>query len=159
MQYQIRQRVFSLGGAFDITDQLGNPVFRVQGQFLSLGNSLNLLDMQEQPVAHIQQRMLTWTPTYDISQNGQVMLTVHKKAFSWTPHFDIEGPGGFYTMDGDWTDWNFRIDSGGQTLALISRQFALFADCYGVDVAEGADVPMILCLAIVMDEIINAEQR
>ena len=157
MRYQIKQRVFSLGGAFDITDDAGNVAYRVQGQVLSLGQSLDLSDAQDQPLAHIQQRLLSWTPAYDITRGGEPALTVHKQAFTWTPHFDIEGPAGVYTMDGDWTDWNFQIDSGGQTVAKISRQFALFADCYGVEIADGADSPMLLCLAIVMDEIINAQ--
>jgi uncharacterized protein YxjI len=157
MRYQIRQRVFSLGGAFDITDDLGNAVYRVQGELLSLGNSLTLYDAQNERLAHIQQRLLTWTPTYDITRGGMPALTVHKQAFSWTPHFDIEGPAGMYTMDGDWSDWNFQIDSMGQTVALISRQYAMFSECYGIEIAEGADDPTVLCLAIVMDEIINAQ--
>jgi uncharacterized protein YxjI len=157
MRYQIRQRVFSLGGAFDITDDGGNAAYRVQGEVLSLGNALNLYDAQDQPVAHVQQRLLSWTPTYDITRDGAPALTVHKQAFSWTPHFDAEGPAGMYTMNGDWTDWNFQVDSGGQTVAWISRQFALFSDCYGVEVSEGADVPTVLCLAIVMDEIVNSQ--
>ena len=157
MRYQIQSRVFSLGGAFDITDDSGAVVYRVQGQILSLGKSLDFSDAQDRPLAHIQQRLLTWTPAYDITRGGAPALTVHKEAFSWTPHFDIEGPAGVYTMDGDWADWNFRVDDGGRTVAQISRQFALFADCYGVEIAEGADAPMLLCLAIVMDEIINAQ--
>lgn len=157
MRYQIKQRVFSLGGAFDITDEAGTVAYRVQGQLLSLGKSLNLYDAQNMPLAHIQQRLLALMPTYDITRGGELALTVHKQAFTWTPHFDIAGPAGFYTMDGDWADWDFRVDSGGQTVAWISRQFALLADCYGVEVAAGADDPMMLCLAIVMDEIINAQ--
>lgn len=159
MQYQIKQRVFSLGDSYDITDGGGNPAFRVQGRAFSLGNSLDLLGLDGQPLAHIQQRLLSFTATYDISRGGSVVLTVHQQAFSWTPHFDIEGPGGSYTMDGDWTDWNFRIETGGQTVARIGKQFALFTDCYGVEVADGADVPTLLCLAIVMDEVAHPDAQ
>lgn len=159
MQYQIKQRVFSLGDSYDIVDESGNPVFRVQGRAFSLGNSLDLMDLDGQILAHIQQRLLSFTATYDISRDGAVLLTVHQKAFSWTPHFDIDGPGGSYTMDGDWTDWDFQIDSGGRTVARIGKQFALFTDCYGVEVADGADVPTLLCLAIVMDEVAHPDNR
>lgn len=159
MQYQIKQRVFSLGDSYDITDDAGTPVFQVQGKAFSFGNSLDLLDMGGQPLAHIQQRLLSLTATYDISRDGAVALTVHKQAFSWTPHFDIDGPGGSYTMDGDWTDWNFQIETGGQVVARVGKQFALFTDCYGMEIADGADVPTLLCLAIVMDEVAHPDNR
>lgn len=159
MRYQIKQRVFTMGDSYDITDEQGNVAFQVQGKAFSLGNSLDLLDPLGRPLAHIQQRLLSLTATYDISRNGAVALTVHQKAFSWTPHFDIEGPGGSYTMDGDWTDWEFQIETGGQMVARISKQFALFTDSYAVDVADGADVPTLLCLAIVMDEVAHPDNR
>jgi uncharacterized protein YxjI len=159
MRYQIKQRVFSLADSYDITDDAGNAAFHVQGKFFSLGNSLDLQDMQGEPLAHIQQRLLALTATYDISRGGSVELTVHQKAFSWTPHFDIEGPGGSYTMDGDWADWDFQVSAGGQTVARISKQFALYADTYGIEIADGADVPTLLCLAIVMDEVAHPDSQ
>jgi len=45
------------------------------------------------------------------------------------------------------------VTSGGQTVAQIGQQFSLFQDRYGMEIADGADVPLLVCLAIVIDEV------
>jgi uncharacterized protein YxjI len=56
-------------------------------------------------------------------------------------------------MEGDWLNWNYEIRTNGQTVARIGQQFSVFQDRYGMEIAEGADVPMLICLAIVIDEV------
>ena len=160
MQFQIKQRVFSLGDTYDITDAQGNPVYQVKGQAFSFGNQLDLLDMNGSPLAHIGQRLLSWTAEYDITVGGQEAVVVKKEAFTlFHPKFDIEGPSGTYQMEGDWTNWNYTISDNGQPLAQIGKETALFQDRYTVDIAEGVDVPTLLCLAIVMDEVSHPDNR
>ncbi len=159
MQFQIKQRVFSLGDTYDITDDQGNPVYQIKGKAFSFGNQLDLLDMSGNSLAHISQRLLSWTAEYDISVGGEDAVVVKKQAFSlFHPTFDIEGPTSAYQMVGDWTNWNYTIQSEGQTLAQIGKQSALFQDRYTVDIAEEADVPTLLCLAIVMDEVSHPDK-
>jgi len=154
MRLQINKRVFSLADKYDILDEQGTPVFQVQSHLFSIGDKLDLLDMTGQEVAKIQQRVLSFVSEYDILQNDQVVAVVKKKIFSlFHPRFTVEGPSGTYEMEGDWLHWNYEIRTGGQMVAQIAQQFSLFQDRYGMEIADDADVPLLVCLAIVIDEV------
>jgi uncharacterized protein YxjI len=154
MRLQINKRVFSLGDQYDVTDSQGNPVYRVQGHLFALGKKLDLLDMAGNEVAKIHQRLLSLVSEYDILQGDQVVAVVKKRMFSlFHARFTVEGPGGVYEMEGDWINWNYEIRANGQTVAQISQQFSLVQDRYGMEIVEGANVPLLLCLAIVIDEV------
>ena len=158
MQFQIKQRVFSLRQTYDITDAQGTPVYQVIGKAFSFGNQLDLLDMASNPVAHVAQRVFSMTSEYDITAGGSEPTVVKRKAFTlFRSKFDVEGPAGLYQMEGDWTNWNYTITAQGQEVARIGGQPALFQDRYVMDIADGADVPTLLCLAIVMDEVTHTD--
>ena len=154
MRFQIQKRIFSLGDAYEILDEQGQAVFQVKSQLLSIGHSMDLLDSAGAQVAHIQQRILTFHPEYHISRDGQDVAVVRKKLFTLLhDRFTIEGPAGTFEMTGDWLNWNYSITQNGRPVAQIGKQFAVIHDCYGVEITEGVDVPTILCLVIVMDEV------
>jgi uncharacterized protein YxjI len=154
MRLQINKRVFSLSDRYDILDDQGSPIFQVQSRLFSIGDKLDLLDMTGREVAKIRQRVFSFVSEYDILQDDQVVAVVKKQVFSlFHPRFTVEGPGGAYEMEGDWLNWNYEIRSNGQTVAQIGQQFALFQDRYGMEIADGADVPMLICLAIIIDEV------
>jgi len=160
MQFQIKKRVFSLGDTYDITDDQGNSAYQAKGQVLSFGNQLDLLDTEGIPVAHISQRLFSFTSEYDITIGSQEAIIVKKQLFTlFQPIFDVEGPAGVFQMVGDWASWNYTIQTNGQTVAQIGKQFAVFQDTYGIEIAAGADVPTLLCLVIVMDEVIHSDHN
>ena len=161
MQFQIKQRVFSLGDTYDITDAEGQPVYQVQGKAFSFGNQLDLMDMQGGPVAHIQQKVFSMSTEYDISRNGAVALVFRQDGWHpFHPQYAVDGPGGSYTMQGDWQSWEYTISGAdGQQVAQISKQWTWGNDTYGMQIADGADVPALLCLAIVMDEVAHPDNQ
>ena len=160
MLYQVKKRVFSLGDKYDILDASAAPAYYVQGKIFTIGAKLTLSDASGAELLRIEQRVLSLVSEYDLYQGGQVVAVVKKKLFSLlTPRFTIAGPGGNYEMQGDWLNWNYTITRNGQTLARISRQLALFQDRYGVEIQSGADAPLLLALAIVMDEVTRPDDR
>lgn len=161
MILQINKQVFSLTDRYTISDEQGNPVYQVHGHLFTFGNKLDLLDMAGNELAKIHQRVLSLHSEYDILQGDQVVLIVKMELFSFLhPKFTVEGPAGTYDMEGDWLNWNSEIRTGGQVVAQISQQFALFADRYGMEIVEGAsNVPLLVCLAIVMDEITHPKHN
>ncbi len=154
MRLQINKRVFSLGDKYDILDGLDRPVYQVQGQVFTLGHKLILLDRAGVEIAKIQQRVFSLTSEYNILHGDQIVATVQKQPFSpFHPRFTVEGPTGTYEMEGDWLNWNYEIHANGRTVAQIGKQFSLFQDRYGMEITDEADMPMLVCLAIVIDEV------
>ena len=160
MLYQVKKRVFSLGDKYDILDGNNLPAYYVQGKIFSLGNKLSMLDTGGAEIIRIEQRLLSVVSEYDIYRGGQIAAVVKKKVFSLlVPRFTIAGPDGNYEMQGDWLNWNYTITQNGQRVAQISRKLALFQDRYGVEIQSGADAPLILAIAIVMDEITRPDDK
>ena len=160
MLYQVKKRVFSLCDKYDILDGNGVPAFYAQGKVFSIGNKLTMLNGSGAEVARIEQRVLSLVSEYDIYRDGQIAAVVKRKVFSLlTPRFTIDGPGGSYEMQGDWLNWNYTITQNGRTVAQISRQLALFQDRYGVQIEIGADAPLLLAIAIVMDEVMHRDGK
>lgn len=157
MIFQLRTRIFSLGGSMDITDFQGVPYFQVQASFFSLGKKLDLYDIQGNQLAHIQQRLLTFAPEYDIYQQGAMVATIKQHLFSlFGERFTVESTAGIFEIAGDWMNWNYTIEMGGMPVATIGKQFALFQDVYAVDIIDNADIPLLLSIAIVVDEVASS---
>jgi uncharacterized protein YxjI len=159
MIFQLKTRIFSLGGSMDITDFQGIPYYQVQASFFSIGKKLDLFDMQGNQLAHIQQRLLAFAPEYDIYQQGQLVATIKQHLFSlFGERFTVESSMGMLEIAGDWVNWNYSVDTNGMTVASITKEFAMFQDVYAVNILDGADIPLLLSLAIVVDEVASGHR-
>lgn len=151
--YLIRERFFSLGEDFDITDQDGRRVLHVDGKVLSLRGRLVIEDLAGKPVAEVTRRLVALRPTYEISVGGQHAAHVRKHMF--TPFrdkftIDIPGPDDL-EMSGNLLDHEFTISQGGQTVATVSKRWFSLHDTYAVDVAPGQDDVLILAAVLALD--------
>lgn len=67
--------------------------------------------------------------------------------------FKIKSKLGEYKIEGSFTSREFTIKKDGKLVATISKKFFAIGDKYGVKIEQGQDVPFILSLAIVVDEV------
>ena len=135
MRYQVREKIFSIGDDFWVTDSQGNEVFLVDGKALRLRETFELKDA--------------------------VIATVRKALISPLHHRSVvELPGGG-ELDavGNILDKEFEIRSGGTVVAQISRSWFRIRDTYGVDVAAGQDDALILSIAVCLDRIHHEGQE
>lgn len=161
MRYVMKQKFFSLGGSFAIRNEQGQEVFIAQGKVISFGDQLTLRDASGEEVAHISQKVFSWGPTYEIYRGGQLFAVVKKKMFTFFKHVftvDVPGPDDL-VAEGDFWDLEFAFSRGGETVAVVSRQWFSWADTYGVEVAEGEDDVLILASTIVIDMVRAASRR
>src|SRR6201999_2138435 len=66
MRYQMKQKMFSMGDDYTITDENGRPAYYVDGRAFSIGEKLSFQDMAGHELAFIKQRLLAIGPTYEI---------------------------------------------------------------------------------------------
>jgi uncharacterized protein YxjI len=160
MRYILKQKVFSLGGAFYIKDDQERDVFFVQGKALSFGHQLSFQDMAGNELAHIRQKVLSWGPTYEIYRAGQLFAVVRKELFTFFRHVftvDVPGPDDL-VAEGDFLDLEFTFSRSGGQVATVSRQWFSWADTYGVDIVDGEDDITILASTIVID-MVRADRK
>lgn len=157
MKFHIKERAWTIREEFLVRDQNGQPVFKVKGKFFHIGDNLRLLDLEERAeAAHIKQKVLALTPHYEIYQNGAHWVSLHEKLLHlFGERFKIKLENGeTYHIQGNIWNWDFTVSNErGDLLAEISKRISLFSDSYGVDIAQGVDVPLMISLAIVMEMI------
>ena len=153
MRYLMKQKFFSLGGAFYIKNEQGQDVFAVEGAAFSFGHQLTFRDMAGNELAFIRQKLLSWGPTYEIYRDGQLFAVVKKELFSFFRHVftvDVPGPDDL-VAEGDFWDLEFTFSRGEGTVAVVSRQWFSWIDTYGVEIVENEDDVLILASTIVID--------
>jgi uncharacterized protein YxjI len=153
MRYLMKQKFFSLGGAFFIKNDQGHDVFSVEGTPFTFGHQLTFRDMSGNELAFIRQKLLSWGPTYEIYKGGQLFAIVKKELFTFFKHVfmvDVPGPDDLIA-EGDLWEFEFTISRGDRTVAVVSRKWFSWTDTYGVEMVDDEDPVLVLASAVVID--------
>ena len=152
-RYQLNQKVFSLGDDYAICDSDGNERAMVRSKFFSLGRKLTLEDPTGCELLRIEQRLLSFGPTYEISQGGRQLAIVKKKLFTFfNCRFSVDVPGpDDLEATGSFLEHEYTFTRGSADVALVSKKWFSWGDSYGVEIQDGENDALILASAIVID--------
>ena len=84
-----------------------------------------------------------------------INLSFRRKARIIGSKFKVSSKLGEYKVEGKFRSREFKIKKGHELIATISKKFFAIGDKYGVKVEQGQDVPFVLALAIVVDEVMH----
>ena len=172
MRYMVRQRMFSIGDDFWITDERGDRAFLVDGsasldpaaappKALSIHQTLEIKDSSGAVAASVHKKLMALRDSMEIERDGRVIATVRQEMFSPLHHRSSIDLADGRTLEavGNLTGREFDIRDGGHTLARVSRAWFTMRDTYGVDVADGEDTAMLLAVAVCLDRIHHEEDE
>jgi uncharacterized protein YxjI len=161
MRYLVRERIFSIGEDFWVTDEAGNKIYLVDGKALSLRDTFELKDRSGAVLASVHKKLLAVHDTMEIERDGAVIAKVKKALVSPLHHRSvIELPGGGeLEAVGNVVDKEFEIRSGSTVLAHVSRSWFRVRDTYGVDVAPGQDDALMIAIAVCLDRIHEQDEQ
>lgn len=161
MRYVMRQRLFSFGDDFHIKNADGQDVFFVDGKVFSLGDKLSFQDMAGNELAVVRQKLIAFSPSYEIYRGGQLAATVKQSLFTlFRAHFAIDVPGpDDLEAEGDFLDHEYSFSRGGRTVATVSKHWFSFSDTYGVDIAAGEDDVLLLASTVVIDMAVHNQGK
>jgi len=159
-RYAVREKMFSIGDDFWITDDRGNKVFLVDGKALRLRQTFELKDSSGQVLATVRKKLIAMRDTMEIEHDGRVVATVRKALISPLHHRSVVelDDGTQLEAVGNIFDKEFDIQAGGQPIAHISRAWFRVRDTYGVDIAPGQNDALLLCVAVCLDRIHHDEE-
>ena len=159
--YVIRERFFSIGDDFDVLDEHGNKVLRVDGKVLSLRNKVVIEDLSGAEVASVHKRLVALHTTYEIRIGGEKAAEVRKKLFTpFRDKFTIDVPGpGDLTMKGDLLDHEYVIERDGRDVAAVSKRWLTIRDTYAVQVEAGEDALLIIASVLALDLALEREEK
>jgi uncharacterized protein YxjI len=154
-QYQMREKLLSIGDDFFIEDHRGRRVFHVDGKALRVRETLVFEDMAGNELCKIQERMLRVRDTMEVEgPDGQTLATVKKALF--TPlreRFTVEVAGGpELEIQGNLVDHEYTIEAGGEKVAEVSKKWFRVADTYGVEIAPGQNDILLLAATVCVDQ-------
>jgi uncharacterized protein YxjI len=83
-----------------------------------------------------------------------VVATITKAIFApLRAKFTIDVAGGqSLRLDGSIFDHEYSLRRGDDVVAQVSKRWFTFTDTYGIDIAPGEDEPLVLAIAVALDE-------
>ena len=153
-RYTMRQRLISIGEDFDIADEHGTPVYRVNGKALRLRETFVIEDLRGREVATIREKKLALRESMDLSRGGTKIATIRKARFApFRDRFSIDVVGAEDMIaQGDILHHEYDIRRGGETVARVSKHRFALSDTYGIEVTPGEDEGLVLAVAVAVDE-------
>ncbi len=150
--FQMREKIFAIGDDFWIEDADGNKVFKVNGKAVRLRDTFILEDSHGNEVSKIQEKKLSVRDKMTI-ERGSTKATVHKRLIGIRDHYVIEVEGGEdLKAHGNIVDHEYEIERDGEKIAEVSKKWFRVRDTYGVQLAQGQDVPLILAISVCVDQ-------
>lgn len=164
MIFKVRQKIFNIRGTSDITDENGRACYFVNTniELFATGKRFSLLDLNGHEIYFAKERLMRIKPRYDLYPSAQSAkndkensrLGVFKKKLLTLPVYRYKSKYGNYKISGNlgWTR-TFKIKKNGKLVGTIQKKLLKVADTYMVNVPEISEAPMVLTLALVLDEI------
>ena len=148
----IKQKVFSWKDKFSVYNAFGEDVYRVEGEFLTIGKKLHIYDIYDNEAAFIHEKVFSFLPKYYISRNGTDVAEVVKKLTFLKARYEIPAFG--WTVQGNFTDHSYSIESAKGTVATISKKWFSWGDTYEIDAASDADPVNVLSVVLIIDAVL-----
>src|SRR6185437_9432720 len=86
MRYVMSQKFFSLADSFTIKDENEHDAYLVKGKVFSFGDKLSFQDTEGNELVYIDQRLLNWSPTYELWRGADLLAVVKRQLFSFIHH-------------------------------------------------------------------------
>ena len=161
MRYVMRQKLLSLADNFTIKNEQEQDVFLVKGKVFSFGDKLSFQDLAGNELVFIDQRLLNWSPTYELWKGDELLAVVKRELFSFIHHrftVDVPGPNDL-EAEGDFLDHEYTISRGGSVVATVSKRWFSWADTYGIEIADTEDDVLVLATAVVVDMVCHDHNK
>ena len=149
--YMMREKLLAIGDDFWIEDDDGHKVYKVNGKAVRARETFILEDPDGHEVSKIQEKKLTVRDKMTI-ERGETRATVHKRLIGIRDHYIIEVDGGDdLKAHGNIVDHEYEIERDGDKVAEISKKWFRVRESYGVHLAKGQDIPLILAITVCVD--------
>jgi uncharacterized protein YxjI len=155
----MRQKLVSFGDDFYIENSAGQKVFKVDGKMLRVRDTLFFRDLQGNELCKIQEKLARIKDSMEIEGPHGERLAMVKKALitplrdRWTVKI---GDGPDMDVQGSILDHEYRIETGRQKVAEVSKKWFRLRDTYGVEIAPGQNDILILAVTVAIDMMAHA---
>jgi uncharacterized protein YxjI len=153
--------MIALGDDFVIENEKGERVVKVSGNLMRARDALAIESPEGEELYTIVVRAVEIREKMDITRpDGSIAAIIHNALMSpLRDRWRIEVPGGTLTAAGNILQHEYVTRDGDRPLALVTKKWLRLRDSFGVEVADGADVPLMLAITIVIDALSHSGSR
>ncbi|MGM0523923.1 MAG: LURP-one-related/scramblase family protein [Bacillota bacterium] len=147
--FYMRQKVFSLGEKFTITDQNEQPKYTVQGSFMQIPKQFTIYDQTNEAVGTITKKMISLLPAFYVSVDGFKEIMIQKAFTFFKTRFDIHAEN--IHIVGDIFDKYFEVHGPRGVIAYVEEKWFTWGDTYTIDVADEQYEALVISLIVAID--------
>ncbi len=154
IQYEMREKLASIGEDFWIETSHGDKVFKVDGKALRVRSTLVFEDAHGNQLAQIQDRPARVRDMIEIENpDGSNLATVKKAMISpLRDRYTVSvADGDDLEVQGNIVDHEYDISAGGNKVAEVSKKWFRVRDTYGVQVEPDQSPILILAVTVAVD--------
>ncbi|PXW87333.1 uncharacterized protein YxjI [Streptohalobacillus salinus] len=148
-QLYMRQKVFSLGEKFTITDEHEQPAYYVEGSFMQIPKTFTILDKANQPVGEITKKVISFMPTFYVEIPGFQSITIQKAFTFFKTRFDIRAEN--ISINGDFLDKYFEVQAKGDVVAYVEEKWLTWGDTYKMEIIDPRFEALVVALVVAVD--------
>lgn len=157
VQYQIKQKFWSLGGKFKIMDNAGNLAYYVQGSFMKIPKQFTITKPDGAQVSRIKKVMFQIFPKFDVTMADGSAFRIAKKFSFIRPRYQIEHFG--LEVQGNFWDMEFELRHNSVPVAQISQRWLKINSTYDIDVFDDQYADAVISLVIAIDYVKAQQAR
>ncbi|MBE6884589.1 MAG: hypothetical protein E7487_08300 [Ruminococcaceae bacterium] len=157
MKLYIKEKVFTWGDKFTVTDELGRDRYIIEGEIFSWGKKLHVYDMAGNEAAFIQQKLWTFRPKYQVFIGDEQIAEIIKEISFFKSYYTVEGLG--WEVEGSFWDHDYEITRNGCPIVRLHKEWMTWGDCYELDIADSADEIVALAVVVTIDCIAEASNN
>ncbi|WP_431770146.1 LURP-one-related/scramblase family protein [Streptococcus gallolyticus] len=147
--FEIKQKLWSLAGKFDIRDETGQLAYHVQGSFLKFLKEFTISDSQGQFVSHIKHHFSFPFQRFTVTFVDGKQITIQQRFSLLKAKYDISDFG--LEVAGDIWNMNFSLLDQGREVASIHQEWFKIASTYHVDIYDDSLADLVISLVIAID--------
>lgn len=153
----MKQKVFSVGEKFTVTDEQGDVRYKVKGSVLKIPKEFRLQSVDGKLVAKMKKKIVAFFPTFYVDMaNGKTIVI--KKQFSFLrPKYSISI--GDLQVNGDWWDMSFTVTNGKKQVAKINKKWISWGDSYAIQIRDTRYEDTIVALVVAIDYVKASEKQ
>lgn len=150
-QLYMKQKVFSIGEKFTVTDDQESPIYYVEGSFMQIPKTFEIYDQNGDNVCTITKKVFSLLPKFFVDIEGQPTITIIKEFTLFKPRYTIDS--GDISVTGDWWDMDFEVSEAGSSIAQINKKWFSWGDTYEITVFDDDKRDLIVSLVVAIDRV------
>ncbi|MCF1685358.1 LURP-one-related family protein [Tetragenococcus halophilus] len=145
----IKQKVFSIGESFTVTDENERPCYFVEGSFFKLPKHFLIYDDHQHEIGKITKKTLALLPKFFVEVDGNEMITLKKELTFLKSRYTISAQE--IEIQGNWWDMDFTVFAQGKNMAEITKRWFSWGDTYELTILDESMERLVLSLVIAID--------